>query len=130
MWNLSDSQVQRLFSSTTVEDVESFLTDIGATSGNGWRWVPLGGRDNNAGSVNLAVEAGQALVERITNGMDAHIELRYELANHPTGLDSPRAAVAQLWGLHAGRLSRESPRGYPFHWGNGAEDRHQICRPD
>ena len=67
MSSLSDSQVQRLFSITTVEAVTSFLADIGATSGNGWKWVPLGGRDNNAGSVNLAVEAGQALVERITN---------------------------------------------------------------
>ena len=77
MPTLSDSQVQRLFSITTVEAVESFLTDIRAISGHGWKWVPLGGRDNNAGSVNLAVEAGQALVERITNGLDAHIELQY-----------------------------------------------------
>ncbi|MCY4447675.1 MAG: hypothetical protein OXE02_02360 [Chloroflexi bacterium] len=83
-------------------------------SGSGWRWVPLGGRDNNAGSVNLAVEAGQALVERVTNGMDAHIELRYELANRPAALESPRAAVAHLWGLNAGRLSRESPQAVRF----------------
>ena len=110
MSNLSDSQVQRLFSIVTTDEVESFLTDIGAMSGRGWRWVPLGGRDNNAGSVNLAVEAGQALVERITNGMDAHIELQYELANRPDDLDSPRAAVAQLWSLDTARLSRESPQ--------------------
>ncbi len=109
--------MQRLFSIASIEAVEAFLADIGATSGTGWRWAPLGGRDNNAGNVNLAVEAGQALVERITNGMDAHIELQYELANRPAALDSPdspRAAVAQLWGLDAGRLSRESPQAARF----------------
>lgn len=110
MPSLPHSQVRRLFSIATVEDLESFLVDIGATSNNGWKWVPLGGRENNSGSVNLAVEPGQALVERITNGLDAHIELQYELANRPAGLDSPRAAVARLWSLDAGRLSRESPQ--------------------
>ena len=77
-------------------------------SGNGWKWVPLGRRDNNAGSVNLAVESGQALVERITNGLDAHIELQHELAGRPADLDSPRSAVTRFWELDAGRLSRQS----------------------
>lgn len=110
MPNLTDNQVQRLFAITSVEEVVSFLADIGATSDNGWKWAPLGDRPNNAGSVHLAVEPGQALVERITNGMDAHIELQYELANRPDSLDSPRTAVARLWSLVAGRLSRESQR--------------------
>ena len=110
MPSLVRGQVDQLLSLTTVESLEAFLADIGATSNNGWKWVPLGGRENNAGSVNLAVEPGQALVERITNGLDAHIELQYELARRPVGLDSPRSAVAMLWSLEAGRLSRESSR--------------------
>ena len=108
MPRLTEQQVRRLLSIATTEDVEAFLEGIGAVSGNGWKWVPLGGRDNNAGSVNLAVESGQALVERITNGLDAHIELQYELAGRPAGLESPRSAVTRFWELDAGRLSRES----------------------
>ena len=94
--------------------MEAFLEDIGAKSGNGWKWVPLGGRPNNSGSVKLAVEPGQALVERITNGMDAHIELQYQLAGCPRNLNSPRAAVTHLWDSGAERLSRESSRGSDF----------------
>lgn len=108
MPRLTEQQVRRLLSIATTEDVEAFLEGIGAMPGGGWRWVPLGGRDNNAGSVNLAVESGQALVERITNGLDAHIELQYELAGRPTDVDSPRSAVSRFWKLDAGRLSRES----------------------
>ena len=108
MSRLTREQISRLDSLTTPQHIEEFLDDIGATADGTWRWVPLGGRDNNAGSVNLAVEPGQALVERVTNGIDAHIELQYELANRPENLDSPKSAVATLWGLEAGRLSRES----------------------
>ncbi len=108
MPKLTQLQVRELFLISTEENVKSFLQGIGAVSGNGWKWVPLGGRDNNAGSVNLAVESGQALVERITNGLDAHIELQFELAGRPTGLDSPRSAVTKFWNLDSGRLSRES----------------------
>ena len=105
---LSEQQVRQLFSIVTSSDVAAFLDGIGALSGNGWKWVPLGGRENNGGSVNVAVESGQALVERITNGLDAHIELQYELGGRPNDLDSPRSAVTRFWVLHAGRLTRQS----------------------
>ncbi len=108
MPELSEQQVRQLFSIATSSGVAAFLDGLGAMSGNGWKWVPLGGRENNAGSVNLAVESGQALVERITNGIDAHIELQYELGGRPNDLDSPRSAVTRFWGLHAGRLTRQS----------------------
>ena len=64
MPELSEQQVRQLFSIATSSGVAAFLDGLGAMSGNGWKWVPLGGRENNAGSVNLAVESGQALVER------------------------------------------------------------------
>ena len=108
MPRLAEKQVRDLLSITTAEDVEAFLNGIGAMSGSGWKWVPLGGRENNAGSVNLAVESGHALVERITNGLDAHIELQFEKAGRPAGLDSPRSAVTEFWKLDAGRLTRQS----------------------
>ena len=107
MATLTDQQVRQLPAIASARDVEAFLYGIGAMSGNGWKWVPLGGRPNNAGSVNLAIEPGQALVERITNGLDAHIELQYELNGRPNDLDSPRAAVSRFWGLEAERLTRK-----------------------
>ena len=108
MNNINSEQINILFGLSTVEGVEQFLSHIEANS-NKWKWFPLGGRDNNSGSVNLAMDPGQALVERITNAMDAHIELQYELAGRPTNLNSPREAVQRLWGLESSRLTRESP---------------------
>ena len=105
---LTEAKVRQLFSLSTLNGVTDFLQTIIDQSPDQWQWVPLGGRDNNAGSVNLAVESGQALVERITNSLDAHIELRYELSGHPSDLDSPRSAVTRLWELEADRLSRQS----------------------
>ena len=108
MNSINSEQINILFGLSTVEGVKQFLSHIEANS-NKWKWFPLGGRENNSGSVNLAMDPGQALVERITNAMDAHIELQYELAGCPHNLNSPREAVQQLWNLESSRLTRESP---------------------
>ena len=105
-----DVVVQHLlpvFNLTSVSDIVRFLGSK-ATLLADWRWVPLGGRDNNAGSINLAVDPGQALVERVTNEMDALIELAFETSGKPTGLTSPRDAVWHLWHLEGTRLTRQS----------------------
>jgi len=107
-----DAVVQRLlpvFNLTSVSDILRFLDSNAALLAD-WRWVPLGGRDNNAGSINLAVDPGQALVERVTNAMDAHIELAFELSGRPVGLASPRGAVWHLWRLEGTRLTRQSQK--------------------
>jgi hypothetical protein len=108
MSTIDSEQINILFSLSTIEGVKQFLSHIEANS-NEWKWVALGGRENNSGSVNLAMDPGQALVERITNAMDAHIELQYELAGCPPDITSPREAVQRLWNLESSRLTRESP---------------------
>jgi len=105
---LDAEQLRSLFSLSSGKDIESFLSHIEANSDR-WKWFPLGGRENNSGSVNLAMDPGHALVERITNAMDAHIELQFEMAGRPSGLSSPREAVRRLWNLETSRLTRESP---------------------
>lgn len=107
MSSINTEQINPLFSLSTINSIEQFLSDIEFNSSK-WRWFPLGGRENNSGSVNLAMDPGQALVERITNSMDAHIELQHELAGRPPGLNSPREAVQRLWNLESSRLTRES----------------------
>ena len=108
MSGINSEQIRNLFSLSTIDGMERFLSNIDSNS-TSWRWFPLGGRENNSGSVNLVMDPGQALVERITNAMDAHIELQFELAGRPSGLNSPRGAVQGLWNLESARLTRESP---------------------
>lgn len=61
---------------------------------------PVGGRPNNIGVIRMASDPGLASIERITNGIDALLELMAVLkSGHPK---SPREA-AQLWlGLDKG----------------------------
>ena len=128
MSGLTEQQAGQLLSITTVEDVRAFLKGIGAMSGNGWKWVPLGGRENNAGSVNLAVESGQALVERITNGLDAHIELKYELTGRPIGLDSPKSGSDEILEARSRSTIAAIRADGPIHRQHGTRDRSQSRR--
>lgn len=104
---IGGENISNLFNMSNTEDVEGFISYLQSVS-NRWGWLPLGGRENNSGSINLAMDPGQALVERITNSMDAHIELQFELAGRPSGINSPREAVQRLWNLQTSHLTRES----------------------
>lgn len=94
----------QLFAARTADDV---LALIAAHPDAAWR--PLGGRENNYGLVNVGADAGDALVERITNGMDALIE-RGVGRERLIGLETPRQAVERLFGIPEGRL-RGMPTG-------------------
>lgn len=82
----------------TVDDVEALLQSITAAD-----WVPLGDRENNFAAVHAGADAGDALLERITNGMDALID-REETVRGISGLESPRRAAEVLFGIPNGRL--------------------------
>lgn len=69
---------QRLLSARSVQDVEDILTMAEELYGV-LEIRPVGGRPNNIGTVRVASDPGQASVERITNGMDAILELQAKL---------------------------------------------------
>src|SRR5882757_4141993 len=89
-----------------MNDDQLFEALMGATSATGARegldeylgsntdfeWRPLGGRQNNSGTVEAATNAGRAIVERVTNAIDAVLEKEHHLhAGHPD-CRSPRDA--------------------------------------
>jgi hypothetical protein len=79
---------------------------VAALERDGYEWTPLGGKEGNFGLVNIGSDPGFAFVERITNALDAVID---EAARHAPAalvaeLDSPRAAVAALFGIPEGRV--------------------------
>lgn len=53
----------------TILQVENFIKKYGGS----WNWKPVGGREN-AGVIEMGSEPGDALAERITNGIDAILE--------------------------------------------------------
>src|SRR5450631_1951963 len=90
-----------LLESRTLKDAKRVVNQL---VGLGFVWLPLGGKEGNFGLVNIGSDPGFAFVERITNALDAVID---EGARHaPAALvaDSPRAAVAALFGIPEGRV--------------------------
>jgi hypothetical protein len=104
--NLSAAQVAKLFSMRSAKDVEAFLQSLTEAGPNEWDWYPLGKQRNNAGRVELIAEPGPPIIERITNGIDAILELGFQLAGCPDpGPNSPRAAAEQWFGIKGGTIS-------------------------
>ena len=76
----------------------------------GFKWRAVGDRENNFGLINIGSDPGHALVERITNAIDAVIEREALKAlkkkKGPTSLPaSPREAVATWFKVPGGRVS-------------------------
>lgn len=98
---MSDT-LQALTTATTGGDVEDLLENEELV------WKPLGDRENNVGTVRSGSDPGQALAERITNGIDAVIERgvhENHIGNEP---ESPREAVEDLFGLSKGGFNAMS----------------------
>lgn len=89
---------ERVLSLRSTDDVRSLIADLPEV-----HWLPVGGKRGNYAQVNVASNPADALVEKITNGMDALIE-EAVLMSGREDLSSPRAAVDQLLGVPKGHI--------------------------
>jgi hypothetical protein len=64
-----------------------------------WLWKPVGNRENNRGTIEAAADPGRSLVERLTNGMDAVLELEHQAHNGIPDCRSPKEAAAAWLGV-------------------------------
>jgi hypothetical protein len=69
------------------------------------KWVPFGGRPNNRGAIDLAADPGRSIVERLTNSVDAVLELEWERHHGKPDCRSPREAATAWLGVPPGGLS-------------------------
>ena len=67
-------------------------------------WKPVGERRNNLSTINIGTDPAAGLAERITNAIDAVLELEWVKNNKPTHLTSPREAAEVWFGIENGRL--------------------------
>jgi hypothetical protein len=98
--------LKKLLGMCTTTEIEDFLKHFPTEGEAEYKWIPVGGRMNNAGSIQLSKEAGPPIVERITNGIDAMLELNE--AEQPVGETrpvTPREASQQWYLVPDGRLS-------------------------
>lgn len=91
---------EAIWTAKSAGDVEAILKI--AETKYGIKTVPVG-RGNNIGTIRMASDPGLALVERVTNGIDALIELEV-LLNPGSDPRSPEEAAQKLFGVPSGGL--------------------------
>jgi hypothetical protein len=97
MNNLDEQIAHLAWNGRTEGEAIALIGLLGRKNGSSWR--PVGGRENNAGIINVSTSPGAAIVERITNAADAELELAYELS--PTKVASPTLAATYYYGVPA-----------------------------
>ena len=92
-----------LLNARTPGDVESILKMAEALFGP-LAWRPVGDRPNNNGTVRVGSDPALGLVERVTNGMDALLDLGH-LQHQGDTPASPREAARMWFGVPAGGVA-------------------------
>lgn len=99
---LSAELSAQVFDVTTEEELRDWLIAV-ETNVGGLRWEDLGGLDNNPHSVEVASDPAAALVERVTNAIDAVIDLM--ACTRGETADSPHEAARRWYSVPAGGVS-------------------------
>ena len=93
---------EQLLKANTAREVTDILIDL--TDNYEISWIPVGGRGNNQSTINMGTDPAAGLVERITNSIDAVLDLEWYHQGCPNYIESPRVAVQKWFGLPEGKL--------------------------
>jgi len=94
--------VQAAWNCRTMSDVRALLAAAGRSGTMKWR--PVGDRPNNIGTIRIASDPALSMVERITNAIDAMLELGRAGNVGPDPLN-PREAAHRWFGIPKGGLA-------------------------
>lgn len=98
---LTGGQVRLLFGIAKPSEVGDLIERLRLEE-RGWDWAAVGGREANATNVELSTEQTPPIIERITNGIDAMLELAQ--ANTGKEPSTPREAAEHWFGVPGGTL--------------------------
>lgn len=93
----------QLISATKAADITDVLEQL--TAEYRVDWLPVGDIDNNFGIINMSRDPAGAVIERITNAIDAVLERKWSEREQPAHLRSPRTAALEWWSIPNGRLA-------------------------
>jgi hypothetical protein len=92
----------QLLKANTAKEVTDILEIL--TEEHDIKWLPVGGRGNNQSTINMGTDPAAGLVERITNSIDAVLDLEWYEQGCPNDIDSPRLAAQKWFNLQEGKL--------------------------
>ena len=87
-----------LLEATNTQQVERALLAYKAAN-PGVEFQPVGRRPNNRGAIEVASDAGRSMIERVTNMLDALLELEHERHGGTPTCRSPREAASAWLGV-------------------------------
>lgn len=92
-----------LMKANTVKEVTDILIDL--TEDADLDWLPVGGFKDNVATINMGTDPAAGLAERITNAIDAVLELEWLKQNKPADIESPRTASQKWFSITEGKLN-------------------------
>ncbi len=98
-----------LLAASNTAKVEEAVRAFEAVNSTQARWVPVGGKENNRGPIEVSADPGRSLVERLTNGIDAILEAEHERHRGVPECRSPRQAATTWMGISERGLSDMTP---------------------
>lgn len=87
-----------LLAAKHTQDVETAFSKYAETNPS-IEFVPVGRRPNNRGAIEVASDAGRSMIERVTNMLDALLELEHEKHGGKPTCRSPREAGGAWLGV-------------------------------
>lgn len=99
---MNQTEFQQLISSNSVKDLTTFLDEF--QEEHSISWLPVGNRQDNIATINIGTDPAAGVTERITNAIDAVLDLEWHKQGEPTDVISPRAAAESWFGIPEGRL--------------------------
>jgi len=98
-----------LLAASTKADVGIALDAFEVANGERAAWVPIGGRENNRGPIEVSADPGRSLVERVTNAIDAILEAECERRSGIPDCRTPRQAATAWLGIPEHGLYEMTP---------------------
>lgn len=92
--------LSRLLGAQTPAHVETIIEHVGGSID----WVPVGENPGNYGVIGMSTDPYAGITERITNAIDAVIELGVELSPELKLAPTPRKAAEKVFGFKDGNL--------------------------
>ena len=104
-----DDLYKELYDARSVRDAWDAIESFTSEEENHTEWKPIGGKENNIGVIRIARDAGRALIERITNGIDAVLEDQFLIHSGNPKCSSPEEAARAWLAVPEAGLSALSP---------------------
>lgn len=91
--------IDALMTVSKVEELEAAIEKYRSTHGPSLKEIPVGGRPNNRGAIEVAADAGRSAIERVTNAHDALLELEHQIHKGMPECRAPREAGSAWLGV-------------------------------